>query len=305
MTIYLDTNVLPRKGPLRSAALDALLRIAQQRRQVVAIPEIVVHESVNARYESVLNEVEKLRKAVSEASSFFDVDPVYLPEPEEVATNWEETLRHTFEVIPDAPDHALEALRREARRVRPASKGKGARDSLIWLTVLRHAKDSKGTHHFVSSNTNDFQGLKDLLHDDLATEARQQGVDLEYSSTTETLLARLADQANYTISRDDALNEEHRGQVFFELFSGPWVDNLLEAHGGSASGANTLIKLKSVKTHRSYQVEETLLASGTTVWTVSLEGFEDQLEVAISVDAWFVFEAGALEKVELRSVRST
>lgn len=302
MTIYLDTNILPRKGPLRSASIDALLRIAREHGQEVAIPEIVLHESINARYDSVRAEIEKLRKALADASNFFEVPPIYLPDIDEVVTKWEQSVRSLFRIIPDKPEHALESLRREARRVRPASKGRGARDSLIWLTIIYHAEPNRNEHFFVSQNTNDFEGSETNLRSELLSEIHQLGVNLNYTSSLDALLTQLAPSIDFSVSHSDASSEEHKTQILYELLLNPVIDDLLDARGNETLNGLKL-ELDSVVTHHAYQVGDTLLVSAKTLWKISLEGLDTDDVPVLEVSSWLIFEEKELKSAEIRNAR--
>ncbi|PPF76292.1 hypothetical protein C5B99_10730 [Pseudoclavibacter sp. Z016] len=120
----------------------------------------------------------------------FQVEAVYVPDIDDIVSEWERDLRSSFEVIEIEPEDAPRALRREAVRQRPARNGKGARDSAIWLSAIRVAASGQGAV-FVSSNTSDFGVKKSSdIHPELAAEASTAG--LTYATSTQELLDVLA-----------------------------------------------------------------------------------------------------------------
>src|SRR5262249_44757297 len=112
--------------------------------------EIVLAEAVNARGEAADTAIQKLQEAINQASKIMSLEPIYLPDRSEVVSAWQQELESAFRVIPVNGEHAVEALKREAARRRPAREGKGGRDSAIWLGVLEEASSSDVPVHFVS-----------------------------------------------------------------------------------------------------------------------------------------------------------
>ena len=178
MTVYLvvDANALPIKGNIGSGFWMSVLRLCQVKGIRPAMSEVVLDESVNIRRVAAVEVIDQLLTAHSALSNFVELAPIYAPSSEVIAHNYEVMLRERFEILPLEGAHAVEAFRREARRLPPASGGRGGRDSAIWLTIssLLH-----GGHEvlFVSNNSDDFgkgailpellaeiEGAEDRLH---------------------------------------------------------------------------------------------------------------------------------------------
>lgn len=98
-----------------------------------------------------------------------------------------------FTVLPLDGSHAIEALRREAFRQRPASvdkRGAGARDVAIWLTALEQSLRLDATVYLLADDSPAFG--KDSLHEDLVAEAEAVGADVTLFTRTEDLIADFA-----------------------------------------------------------------------------------------------------------------
>jgi hypothetical protein len=138
MAIFLDTNILPNRDQLLdNVVVAAVLEIGKIKQIPVALPVVVVDESVNMRLEAATEAFARLNKAHRDASRFFELDAIYIPSAVEAAEEWRRELQENFVVVEMNDSDSTEALRREALRVPPANKGKGSRDSAIWLTALR------------------------------------------------------------------------------------------------------------------------------------------------------------------------
>lgn len=122
----------------------------------VVVPRLVVAEYAHLRLQRATEATEQIRSALKKASGHLEVPPFYVPSPEETVEDLISALTDLVNVAETHPDDAQAALRREASRVRPARDGKGARDSAIWLTVVRHHRNSDGHGVFVTTNTKDF-----------------------------------------------------------------------------------------------------------------------------------------------------
>jgi len=153
--LVFDTNALPVKGNLESGFWTALFHLCSMKGIRPAISEVTLHEAVNFREDQANKLITPLVATHSELSRMTRMDPVYTPTAADIAAVYEARLNELFEVLPLEGDHAIEALRREARRVVPARLGKGGRDSAIWLTIAALANQGH-TVRFVTNNHKDF-----------------------------------------------------------------------------------------------------------------------------------------------------
>jgi hypothetical protein len=176
------------------------------------------HELLEA-HEQILRGVETARKYLGANAAFHPrpIDDLVVP-------SWRDYLANIFEVI-EAPDGAFEqAILREVRRQPPAREGRGARDALVWLTVL--SRQVKGeTNYFVSNNAKDF-GKTDLLPS-LQAEIPDKS-ELIYCSSLADLLGHLATKKSELRTEDverssafrEAIAESLTGPPrFFEVFA--------------------------------------------------------------------------------------
>lgn len=304
MTIHLDTNILPQRGSLRNGSITAVLRIARARGLDVIISEIVLHESVHQRLEKVGEEVGKVRRAIAEASAYIPVEPVYLPDPLDLAQQWEDDLRAVFTVLPASEGDAAEALRREARRIRPARAGRGSRDSLIWLTTLRESKRSTGPTYLVTNNTNDFAEDKSskVLHAELQREADQADSEIILCTSIESLLSHISEKISFAVDVADIRSRINGYDVVSELLLGPWSDQLEEeAERPWTADTSLILQVVEVKTHRAHQVDKVLLAWTTSTCTLHFHypDGEDSQTIRVLIDAWVLYEDGSLTDIEV------
>lgn len=153
----LDTNVFGTNADLTTPLWVSFLRLSSESGIEVCVPDLVLTEAINLRREKYREAEREYLEANRKISRFVEVAPVYVPGVEDVLTEWEADLRANFRVLEHAADDALEALKREALRTPPASAGRGARDSLIWLTARRLAGEGR-TVYLISRNTKDFCG---------------------------------------------------------------------------------------------------------------------------------------------------
>lgn len=190
--LVLDTAALPVWRGLDGPLWLSVRKLCELSGTEMIIPELVVQESVNKRAENYAQVATRFVDAFSELEKFFDIDPIYVPDEAEIRETWEAELRETFTVVPVHGDDAVEALRREAVRVRPARLGKGGRDSAVWLTVLRLAS-TRNDVAFVSNNILDFGVRKSTeLHPDLLSEAHSASGEIHYFTSIHALIDSLA-----------------------------------------------------------------------------------------------------------------
>ncbi|HLB20396.1 MAG TPA: PIN domain-containing protein [Gaiellaceae bacterium] len=164
MTIYLDTNAL--YNWLDLAALDrvALSIVAADSQQQVIVPSIAAEEAEShfvRRLQRAANQIRLGQKIFNELFH----EPLLkenLPDIGKIVGDWRIGLtRHASTIEP--PEGALEeAIRREIWRLPPAraiggTKGEdagatGARDCVIWLTVVDHHRRAGDDGHFISAD---------------------------------------------------------------------------------------------------------------------------------------------------------
>ena len=312
MAIILDTNVLPRSGVLRYVIVSAVLKVAEHRGLQVCVPSLVVEESVNARREAVIAVSSRLQTAIRDASKLFEVDGLYLPDSEEVASSWRAELHDAFNVIEVRPEDALEGLRREAHRIPPAHGGRGSRDSAIWLATIRHHNNNGGPTHFVSENTKDFASggaLHPRLEEDLA--GNLEGFhyhanlgDLLGSLSSEVVCQPSVDSINYV--RNKVFLRVHRthnlavGDPALLLPSDSDLTNL--------TADVLIVEPTSHKVLKAYSIEGDLLALLELRWEIGYGADEDEGEirmVPLIVRMWAELDStsGPITDFTVESVR--
>jgi hypothetical protein len=194
MTIFLDTNVVPYKSGT-SIRFETLLILAQECHQDVALPELVLRESVAHRQREIEGAFGTLRSAYEKVRVYVDeiVEP-NLPSSQMLAESWERNLKQKVKIL-ETPKNAFEdAIFREIQRIRPTREGRGARDAVIWLTVKQAHLFSATINYFVSENIKDFAAPErgNNLHEDLQQEIAEHPKPLIYCKSLDTLIKQIA-----------------------------------------------------------------------------------------------------------------
>ncbi|NJQ04534.1 DUF4935 domain-containing protein [Streptomyces lonarensis] len=230
--LILDTNVLatlPRSSPLWEIlrAINATSTIR------VAIPEMCLMELLSRRrreYESVFDNATKAFSALYALQFSPEDGMAHWPAvagSESHTEKWEYLYRDSLDIIPLTRHAAVEALRREADRRRPArSSGKsatGSRDAAIWLTVLEAARDNPSSViYFASKNSKDF-GIGGGLHPELASEVEAAGGRVEYVEKLEHALAKVSTREECRLTAEQLLARLQDASCIQEILR--YIDN--------------------------------------------------------------------------------
>ncbi|MEW2511019.1 PIN domain-containing protein [Streptomyces sp. NPDC046870] len=257
--IFLDTNVLPRVGSLKNVLMSAVLKVASHNKLKIHISEVVLEESVNIRKDLASEAIQKLQDAFNQASKVMDLDSIYIPDLQEIASSWRAELEAAFEVFPVKGTQAIEALKREAARKRPAREGKGARDSAIWLSMLDSASGYEAPIHFVSDNKEDFADTADAkrLHPDLLEDCKARGVEVVYHRNLDSLLDSLSKKVA-TAPDSESINGTL--EILLEALFDIGLPHEISHQYHSGRGFLIDVRVSSIRKIKSYQVEDTVLS---------------------------------------------
>lgn len=193
--LIFDTNGLPTKGNLESGFWHAVFRLCKLKGITPAISAVTLDEAVNMRREAANKILTPLVAAHTALSQITKADPLYTPTAESLAEEYEARLQELFEILPLDGDHAVEAFRREARRITPARLGKGGRDSAIWLTVAKIVNDGSKVY-FVTNNHKDF-GAGGLFSE-LQDEINDSSPTMEYLGTSNEFINQIANPVEFS-----------------------------------------------------------------------------------------------------------
>ena len=153
MTIYVDTNAIPPHGPLDSIDLSALRAVVMEHGFDVALPRMVVEESIGQRRRHVRAAIERVRSAQHAVREFWKVESPPPPDLDDTVEQWRTHLEGRFRIVETPANAANEALAREIHRIPPTRDGKGARDAVIWLSIIDDIKGTDGESNFlITSN---------------------------------------------------------------------------------------------------------------------------------------------------------
>ncbi len=169
------------------ALIRMLHKVAEQTGHELVLPEFVVEEYL-AHYRHKVDVVtNKARDAIDALRHLYPSwpgeAPSFGPVAEMAETDCREKLGQIFRTHPTPGGALQKGLLREARREPPAKRswdkpGSGARDVVIWLTILDACKASDIENYFVTANGADFGKEGSLwpelvqdLHDELGQKA--------------------------------------------------------------------------------------------------------------------------------------
>lgn len=283
--IFLDTNVLPRMGSLKNVLMSAVLKVASHNRLKVYISEVVLEESVNIRKDLASEAIAKLQEAFNQASKVMDLESIYIPDLQEITASWRAELEAAFEVVPVEGAQAVEALKREAARKRPAREGKGARDSAIWLSMLDSAFNYEAPVHFVSDNKNDFADAADgkRLHPDLLEDCKARSVEVIYHRNLDSLLDSLSSKVA-TVPERESVNSAV--PVLLEALFDIGLPQEISEKYHAGRGFLIDAKVSEIRKIKSYQVEDIILSLVDLNLEVDTELADeaDPPKVALSVE---------------------
>ena len=169
--IVLDTNVLERH-PFDSPLMAILKVLSRLTNHKLAISEVTLNERCSHFCHQLQRGIEqeaRIRHEIAELLRIGDARHRRWSLGSETETarrvgialgKYQQRLLRTFDVVELDGASAIEALRREACRLPPAStsfdaKGRGARDAAIWLSLVREARSGE-TIYLVSSDKGAF-----------------------------------------------------------------------------------------------------------------------------------------------------
>ena len=285
MTIYVDTNAIPPHGPLDSIDLSALRAVVMEHGFDVALPRMVVEESIGQRRRHVRAAIERVRSAQHAVREFWKVESPPSPDLDDTVEQWRTHLEGRFRVVETPANAANEALAREIHRIPPTRDGKGARDAVIWLSIIDDIKGTDGESNFlITSNKKDFASPQDpnSFHPALLEELGARALTLK--RTVADVIDVLAKKVDFDLTpevlakwpgAEDAVSSEF-ARIGFHRLVAERRDELEAVVGVAAVG--DLYLSRAVRSRPSmvsrvtaYEVEGRQVAIAVTDWEVDLE----------------------------------
>ena len=163
-TIVLDTSVLVPDFRLRGQVFRAVLRTAQDLRDHICLPKIVVDELINKFREQLQSSCDSLRRYEGKirdlTGTHIDEGRIGVSEQVVIYSDWlqSELSKNQIESI-HYPSVSHESLvkRALARRKPFCPEGqRGYRDAILWETILKQSRAHRHEVLFVSKNMRDF-----------------------------------------------------------------------------------------------------------------------------------------------------
>lgn len=148
--VFIDANALIRDPGLRAAYWPAVADAVRRRILSPAVPELAIAEAARHLTESLSRHANDLAKINRERASYGLESwrpPPHDSEEHEVTDRLRASLRSLgLEIVPTPDDIALAGVLERAIRKQPpfSQSGRGFKDTIIWLTILRQlgASDS-------------------------------------------------------------------------------------------------------------------------------------------------------------------
>ncbi len=274
MAVYLDTNIIPDRGGLPTLELATAGAMAKEHGLVVKLPELVVEEAT-ARHVRALESVQgKLTAAIGEASSFWPVSSVYLPDVRDFEVDRREQIAALGIVMPLVGEVATEALRREIWRRRPAREGRGGRDAAIWTCVAQDHESLDEPGYFVSRNTKDFGSLSNAsLHPDLLADMPTRAATFRYCASPEVLFGLLGQVSKLNLHLDLLTGSEVVAQQVAAYVADHGLFSSIAEQAGLTGSAYLAGPVQAtptrVKTARAYEVAGKPIVLAWTDWQIT------------------------------------
>lgn len=294
-----DTNLLPKSATLvESPVWVAVIRLCHRLDIVTAIPEIVLDESLNRRREHSDEVIAHYRSSFRELVRLFPtVDAAYIPATDEILENWNAELRRVFQIFEPEEDDARTALRMEARRRRPAREGRGARDALIWRTVVRLVSQGS-TVYFVTNNSADFSASNtSQLHPDLMSDVSDLVGEVHYHLGLDSFIEEHASAGTLT-SVDAYTLGAYIGEDVLSEFLQQYVESSIEGVTKPQVEGVSEFLIISTSVPKSYVVDEVGLAVIRFNGTVQAPN----LVQALSGSAWTEYDTSTNELINCELV---
>jgi hypothetical protein len=308
--IILDTNQLDRHS-LDSSFMALLKMLSNSTGHALAISEVTYNEhcahyeyrlrracSQAARSRSELDELLKVSHVEEEEGIASFVRGPSDEDVEAASSAYKSRLLSIFRLIELSGPSAIEALRREAWRVAPAStsfdtKGSGARDAAIWLSLIGASAGSTETVYFISSDRRAFRT------DRCVADSREDGAAIVILSDIGELLSLLADdvdaEVNIALIKESSVVKERFTQ-YINATNLLWAVNdvAIEGPSGTSSwayGDPVNLEFMSIHDVHGHVIKGSKWITGRVRWSVRypvrIDQFKpEEIGVVASKQVW-------------------
>ncbi|MEU6904251.1 PIN domain-containing protein [Streptomyces coeruleorubidus] len=328
--IVLDTNQLDAAAFPHGAILGMLRKIAEIHKLSLAIPEMVAVEHTAHHRHDVELAIRDARKALSTLDKAYGQDltsQVSGLSADGAADRRRRALEEIFTILPTPAGAAEEALKREANRQPPANqvwdangkpvKASGARDVTIWLTLLEAAAANDEDVWFLSMDGDFGKGdFHPLLRQEAEQKLGEKATKLRLlTGGIEQLLSELVEPVEAPENLEELLNgpvvahavniASMGGALFFRLL--PTLSSDVGDPSGYFKSSGILLKLRRLKKHRTYRVEDRIWVSAQLDWQGAkiFEHLQGQsAETVWAEEINFAFETTVLLEVQDARARS-
>jgi len=331
--IVLDTNQLRHAAFPHGAVLGMLRKIAKLGGHTLALPEMVVIEHVAHQRHEIEKSLTAARKALTTLGKAFGQNLTERVEDlsaEDATGKLQAALEDSFTVLPTPPGAANEALAREANRRPPAEqvwedsdgkpvKARGARDAVIWLTLLEAASQANEEIWFVSQDRDFGNDSKSDFHGALRDEAQSTlGNNAErlrlLSGGIDQLLGELATPTKAPENLASMLKSSVVAYAVHLAMGGPdlflgLLPTLPVGVGGALTSQSIALDESRVIKSRTYQVDDRIWVSAQLACLAHKSYHYSTVEGAgvfstSTTKVTFRFEATILLEIENGKARS-
>lgn len=220
MNIFLDTNIIRQNFDLSSNNFKALFDFVKKTNSNIILLDIVLKEILEQykrELKSRINELNRSFEIIERLLIESDIENINEINIEKESKTYKEFLLHNFLKVSRLEKYDLveidnkiykEALSRALSLKRPfGSGGRGFKDCLIWLLLIKYCKSRVSSENiFISNNTKDFGNKEDnKFFPELVDDLDREKVKIEYYKSLVDFIKKYAEPIDYI--NEDWVNE--------------------------------------------------------------------------------------------------
>lgn len=253
---------------LQSIAAEAGLKLA-----ISSVTEDEFRSERSRELQKAIDSAQRSHSALQRIAPYWKPPEFSYPSLDSLVEREMDRVRSVFTVLPLDGAHAVEALRREAERRRPASTdltrpGTGARDTAIWLTAIEHSRKSGKPVYLVSADGKAFG--KEVLDPVLITEATSKSAEIILYPSVAKLIDRFARRIEVTADIPELLASDSLTHSIREaMAASTFIEASIAVPGEgvfSSAGIEALTLLKTFDIH-GYEVQGERWIAARSNWS--------------------------------------
>ena len=283
MNIVLDSNIFISDFSLESPNWETLLDFINENESQIIIPQIILDE-VGAEYErltkSLLDDYNRIANRLNKLSTY-DSDVLSIESKDMMPTKDSYIdyikIKLNIEPFPYIDSFLTEVTQRAIKRIRPAKKdGRDFRDTLIWLSLKRICENNNHKQIvFISQNVSDFANENKVLHEDLAAECKEEGLNIMYYTSLKSFINDFIIQYSENLKiydekwlEDNLDYEDIEDQLRDMLYGEDWIGYFDYYYDRAVDDFNVRrVESMEIDSYTSY-----LLPNGDAIFNIDMNG---------------------------------